>query len=431
MRKATSCIPFSVRGENVRNDRHKVNLESILSEKSIATVFHPIVSLREQRIVGVEALSRGIDPTDGTTVLPEALFGQARRYGQALALDRLCRRKSMSVFEKLFGKTSRLTLWLNFDPGILDETRNPAGTLLRQASECRLDPRRIVIEIVESRANDDRALDEFIKFYRRAGFLIAIDDWGEAYSNMDRIYRVKPDIIKIHHSLACELDRDGRKKELVGAMLGLARDIGALSVVEGIETQEAAFVAKDLGASFVQGFYFCRPTECPFLIERECSDKLGAFSKQCECRRFKMFDCRRRCLEKFDAAVREIEGRLFGCRHSEFEKVLETAVAINPELECAYIIGSDGIQLTRAIYSPRLCKQDSPLFQPPGKGADRSAEDFFLRHAGGECLSVSAPCTSPVTGCRCVTISRSTTRTDGRAMVLCIDCHWHERGRFY
>ena len=84
----------------------------------------------EQKIVGVEALSRGIDPSTGNIVSPAVLFETARRHGRALDLDRLCRKKSLSAFDKRFARTSRYMLWLNFDPGLLDITRTPTGAEL-------------------------------------------------------------------------------------------------------------------------------------------------------------------------------------------------------------------------------------------------------------------------------------------------------------
>ena len=427
MRETLAPIQFPSTDESTGETLRGPDMEAILSEQSIATVFHPIVSMGEQKIVGVEALSRGIDPYTGNIVPPAVLFETARRHGRVLDLDRLCRKKSLSAFDKRFARTSRYMLWLNFDPGLLDITRSPTGTLRRQAAEFDLDPRRIVIEIVESQVEDSRALEEFVKTYRRAGFLIAIDDWGEAYSNMDRIYRLRPDIIKIHHSLACKSDSDARKRELVGAMLSLARSIGALSVVEGVETRDAAFIARDLGASFMQGFYFCKPTGSRSLIETECSEKLRDLSSEYKFRRLRMFESRRRYFEKLDSFMEETAERLYRFGPSQFEQALEEMIGRSRELECAYILDAEGIQITRAVCSPRKGMREAVLFHPPGKGADRSTENFFLHLRTRDSLFVSTPYTSLSTGRRCVTMSKRIAGADGLPLILCADCDCHEQ----
>ena len=86
--------------------------------------------------------------------------------------------------------------------------------------------------------------------------LIALDDMGTGYSNLERIASIKPDIIKLDRSLIQDIDREYHKQELFDFFLKLAHKIGVFVVVEGIETEAEALSCLERGADLVQGFYF-------------------------------------------------------------------------------------------------------------------------------------------------------------------------------
>ncbi len=73
--------------------------------------------------------------------------------------------------------------------------------LLKLVKRCGVSPNNVIIEIIESRCEDEDALLEFVRFYRKKNFLIALDDVGAGFSNLDRIPLIKPDVIKLDRSL--------------------------------------------------------------------------------------------------------------------------------------------------------------------------------------------------------------------------------------
>ena len=51
----------------------------------------------------------------------------------------------------------------------------------------------------------------------------------------------------------------GSKQGLVAAVAEVCRDLGILTVAEGIETERQAQVMTELGCDLLQGYYFGRP----------------------------------------------------------------------------------------------------------------------------------------------------------------------------
>lgn len=59
------------------------------------------------------------------------------------------------------------------------------------------------------------------------------------------------------------IDEDPYKAVVVEKMLDLAREVGAVSVVEGVETEGEWRWAEAHGADLAQGFYCARPAADP------------------------------------------------------------------------------------------------------------------------------------------------------------------------
>lgn len=114
-------------------------------------------------------------------------------------------------------------------------------------------PTRLAFELTEQDANIEKAVvtSVFDKL-KRMGVRTMIDDFGSGYSNLGRICDLPNDIVKIDKSLVGNL-------RLLKSVLSLLRELGFFTIVEGIETKDAAMNALAFGADMLQGFYFGRP----------------------------------------------------------------------------------------------------------------------------------------------------------------------------
>jgi EAL domain-containing protein (putative c-di-GMP-specific phosphodiesterase class I) len=84
---------------------------------------------------------------------------------------------------------------------------------------------------------------------------------GAGYSGLRQITTVRPAYLKLDRSLATGIDGDAERSALVAALAGYARQVGAILIVEGIETTEELQVLRQIGVQLVQGFRLSRPGE--------------------------------------------------------------------------------------------------------------------------------------------------------------------------
>ena len=229
----------------------RATLESVLKRAfdTIRVVFQPIVSMREERLVGYEALMR----------CDETLFAS---YGVLLAAaDRIGWRTTLSstIYQRIAQTCSELPegalLFVNIHPRDAQE-----GLIM--GGDAPLEPiaRQVVLEVSEHAPADQLdALAAQAPKLRSAGFRIAIDDLGTGPSGLSTFGRLTPEFTKLDRSMLAGLDSDPKKEKIVRAMYAMCAVLGVPIIAEGVETpgERQALIA--LGADLAQGNEFGVP----------------------------------------------------------------------------------------------------------------------------------------------------------------------------
>ncbi|QVM92728.1 EAL and GGDEF domain-containing protein [Pseudomonas entomophila] len=234
-------------------------LSAILAQRSVHSLFQPIVCLSERRILGYEALSRG--PSNSPLHSPLNLFAIARQAGRLSELEVLCRESACRRFSEqgLEGK-----LFLNISPESLLEPHHPSGRTLKMLEQVGLPPSRVVIELTEQTPTEDfQLLYNALHHYRDMGFSIALDDLGAGYSSLRLWSELRPDYVKIDRHFIDGIHLDPLKREFVGSILQIARASRAQVIAEGIELKDELAVLGEMGVDLVQGYLLGRPQEFP------------------------------------------------------------------------------------------------------------------------------------------------------------------------
>lgn len=245
-------------------------LDNILAHGDLHSLFQPIVSLSERRILGYEALTRG--PSNSPLHSPINLFAVARHAGRLSELELACRKSACKRFSelKLSGK-----LFLNVSPDSLLEANHQPGRTLQLLQAFGIPPSHVVIELTEQSPTDDFALlDTALHHYRAMGFSIALDDLGAGYSSLRLWSELRPDYVKIDRHFIDGIHQDAVKREFVGSILQMAKASRAQVIAEGIELAEELAVLSEMGVDLLQGYLLCRPQEQPPRDARNLLPKL-------------------------------------------------------------------------------------------------------------------------------------------------------------
>ena len=237
----------------------KYQLEKIIAENLITTVFQPIYDVSQEVVFGYEALTRG--PKNSALYSPDDLFDHATRYHLLSELELICRASAIKNFAKLKlnGK-----LFINVSPAVMLNKDHPNGETIKLVENAGIACDQVVIEISEKYPfpNSD-VLRNAINKYRHFGFKVAIDDLGAGYSGLKQWNHLRPDIVKIDRYFIDGCDQDAMKREFLRVLFELGHISNARVIAEGIETKAEFELLKTLGMEYAQGFYLAKPNEHP------------------------------------------------------------------------------------------------------------------------------------------------------------------------
>jgi EAL domain-containing protein (putative c-di-GMP-specific phosphodiesterase class I) len=223
---------------------------------TLCSAFQPIFSLSHRRLIGYEALLRAQDPA-GNDVPPMSLLGRTSPNGHWSNLERGVQLLHASNFTRIADVRDRL--FLNTRPNGFIVSREYRHLVEATLGRLHLSPDRIVLEVLEVPGGNLQQLVEGIASFREQGFLIALDDFGAGHSNIDRVWQLQPDIVKLDRGVIEQAAQNSRVARLLLRLISLLHDAGALVLAEGVETAREAMIAMECDADFVQGFYFARP----------------------------------------------------------------------------------------------------------------------------------------------------------------------------
>jgi EAL domain-containing protein (putative c-di-GMP-specific phosphodiesterase class I) len=236
--------------EQRRRERLRSDILELIETENLDVAYQPIIDLRSDRCIGIEALARFPEPFGR----PDKTLADAYDLGLSLELERLVVRHAWKMLPRL-GR--RQFLALNLSPDALVELARRAN--LRQ--DLRVD--QIVVEITEHTVVDSYAdLHRELGPLRQRGLRIAVDDAGAGYSSLRHVLELRPDFIKVDRSLIHCIANDRARRVAVSAFLSMALDLGASVVAEGVERPEDLATVRELGLHAVQGYLLGRPTTC-------------------------------------------------------------------------------------------------------------------------------------------------------------------------
>jgi EAL domain-containing protein (putative c-di-GMP-specific phosphodiesterase class I) len=254
----------SLRGFCARAQSHW--LLEMMSENRLTSWFQPIVSCQNpDEVFAFEALLRGQE--NGNLVFPGRILEVARGAGLLFQLDRAAR---LSSIAQAAHWNMKCHVFINFTPTSIYDPVNCLSSTVRAVDELGLCREQVVFEVIESEnVGDVEHLKTILDYYRASGFRVALDDVGSGYSSLKMLGQLRPDFIKLDRELTTDVHRDDFKALIARKLLETAQGLGLKTVAEGVETGEEFEWLQEVGADYVQGYYFAKPASPPPLLEQQ------------------------------------------------------------------------------------------------------------------------------------------------------------------
>ncbi|OWY38198.1 diguanylate phosphodiesterase [Xenophilus sp. AP218F] len=390
---------------------------------TLGSHFQPIYSLAHRRSIGMEALLRA--EQDNISLSPSEAFYTVVSPERRHQLDLASCRAHVSRFLQMAGDKPRW-LFLNIDAASLSRPER-AMALVNSIREAGMDPNRVVLEVLEHVLEVDEALIEGVNLLKNNGFLIAIDDFGVGHSNLDRVCQLEPNMVKFDRHLLRNAAAQPRSRGLLSRLVRLMHEIGALVVIEGIETESDVLIAMESGCDLIQGFFIAKPADAPS-GDDSITPRIDHSWEELTAKSLLTRKLTRRQIEL--ARQSFVQSAISLMQGTPFDMAAKPMLSLPDVIRC-FLLDSEGRQIGRNLNSRQSPAAANPKFAPLADttGAVWSRRSYF-QHAVDQpgVLYMSEPYLSMTDPRSCVTLSMAI-EIDEAMHVLCADVLVPKHGR--
>ena len=223
-----------------------------LQMRTVTPHFQPIVSLRDNKIMGYEVLARSRAAGLQT---PTDMFAAAAELGLEEELSRMLR---FAGFAKAMMMGDTGGLFMNTHPAEIESL-----SLLESLPKLRdlKGDKPLTLEIREPLTDDIDVVRKLRGILSSLGMRLAYDHFGSGQSRRGNLGAVLPDYVKFDMNLIRDIHlAPSQQRTLLANLVKMVRDLGIVPVAMGIECEFEHAACCDIGFELGQGYFYGEPT---------------------------------------------------------------------------------------------------------------------------------------------------------------------------
>lgn len=238
-------------------------LESVDINRDFVAYYQAKVDIRNERIVGAEALVRFKDPTaEGAIRAPGFFVPYYERTGRIRDIDffvmeSVCR----MLRRRIDAGQSVVPVSCNFSR--IHFTTDGFPERFEEVIDKYQIPKELIeVEITETLVVEEaqqQKVKDIVDILREKGVRLSIDDFGSGYSSLGVFEQIPASVIKLDRSFLLNNENRVRQVQIMKNIVNLARDLNAQVVCEGVETKDDTELMMEIGAYVAQGYRYCKP----------------------------------------------------------------------------------------------------------------------------------------------------------------------------
>lgn len=236
----------------------ETRLAHALANGELQPVYHPIIRLMDETLVGAEVLLRWENAEIGQ-IAPMEFIPVAEQTGLIRPITDWLFSQVLEHARRWSDRPEVFWLAVNVPPVYFcEESFNRTLTrIAHQAADIGLG---LCVEITENMLlkNDADAMESFRRL-AALGITTAMDDFGTGYSSLAYVKRFPLNHLKIDRSFIDGLPDDQDDRSLAETIVLMGHKLGISIIAEGVENQAQLDCLKSLNVEFAQGYHFAQP----------------------------------------------------------------------------------------------------------------------------------------------------------------------------
>jgi diguanylate cyclase (GGDEF)-like protein/PAS domain S-box-containing protein len=214
--------------------------------------YQPLLNLRNDDVVGCEALLRWRHPERGM-ISPAEFIPVAEEIG---VINQLGEWVLTTACHEAMHWPADTKIAVNVSP-VQFRSATLALKVTSALATSGLPARRLELEITEAvLIRDDETALEILHGLREIGVRIALDDFGTGYSSLSYLQRFPFDKIKIDRCFVTDIAEPQGSSSIVQAVVNIASARNMTTTAEGVETIRQKELLRALGCTEMQGYLF-------------------------------------------------------------------------------------------------------------------------------------------------------------------------------
>jgi len=250
-----------------RHDHHSpaklaltVELRAALDREEIVVWYQPVLDLRTEKILAVEALVRWEHPQLGL-LLPTSFVNMAEHTNIIKPLTHKVIELSLAQVTEWRKLGFDIAVAVNISAQVLVEDDFTERVLLA-LEEADIPPSRLKLEVTESTLMADPVVARSVlQRLDQSGVEISIDDFGTGYSSLAYLADLPVSEVKIDQSFVGRMAEGSSETVIVSSTIDLAHHLRLRATAEGVEDAALLPDLEQLGCDAVQGYAICRPLD--------------------------------------------------------------------------------------------------------------------------------------------------------------------------
>lgn len=241
-------------------------LTNAITNNELELYLQPIYELESNTISSYEVLLRWFNEK-----LPNTHIGRvieiAEKTEQIMDIDRWVIHNSLKMVEdnQVFFRNSIVSINLSAQSF---KSSSFIDLLIDEAYTHNIIPGRIQLEITEhSIIQDINHSGKLMHRLKKAGFILALDDFGTRYSSLNYLSKLPFDTLKLDKSYIDYLLLDKNDHKIITMLIQLSHQLDLVVVAEGIEEQEQFDELKKIGCNYGQGYLMAKPNSLSKLLK--------------------------------------------------------------------------------------------------------------------------------------------------------------------
>lgn len=245
-----------------RHEREEL-LESVDIQKDFTTYYQAKVDIRNEKIVGAEALVRFLDPTaSGAVRAPGFFISYYEKTGKVMEIDFFVLESVCRMLRR------RLTAGLEVVPVSCNFSRSHfmkegfPERFEEILEKYRISKELIEVEITETIVVEElqqQRVKETLDVLRERGVRLSIDDFGSGYSSLGIFEQIPASVIKLDRSFLLNKEDRERQVKIMRGIVKMAGELNAQIVCEGVESDKDVELMQEIGAYVAQGYRYSKP----------------------------------------------------------------------------------------------------------------------------------------------------------------------------